>query len=144
METNNKPPLKNTYSLIPKLRPEISDSIKNLNWDSVEQKLHIKVEETSKLDTIQWMDGIHCIQKKLKEGPFVDLNEDVLTLKITNGDGVEIGNIEFKNISIEQHVCKFNESKNPLSHELVIGYKESKRLPPAPIDSATLDKEWKA
>lgn len=154
MESANPPvqirlegmPANNTFVLIPRHNPSLAKHIDSLIWRAVAKSLHLNVDETPDLDVFRWMEYMRNRQREIKEGPFVNLDEDALVLCIKDGAGRPLGCLKFMNLSLEEHSCYFDkDGTGALSHSLIIQYQEVKSIPvseePTNLQKA-VDEEW--
>jgi len=98
------------------------------------------------------MQYIRKQQIEIKKGPFIDLNQDALTLQLQNNVGDEIACLKFKNIDLIDHACDLIQNlefqKDCLIHKLLLGYQEveiihKKKEDAIPfIANVVADEEW--
>lgn len=137
------PPCMARFLLIPQHKPDLAKQIYKVAWHATRKQLHLMVSETADLSIVEWIEYINKRQKQIKEGPFVDLNQDALTLEIVDPVGNDLGRIKFKNLSVEDHECFFDRTVlENLHHTLVIGYQEYERVKPRK-HPVTDDQEWR-
>ena len=144
-------PSKGIFYLIPRHQPELAGSITDVKWNMVAKNLCVIAKETPDMGVCRWMEYMNKRQKQIKEGPFVDLNDDALLLRMFDSQSHEVTRIKFKNLSLKNHSCVFenNEMEN-LQHEMLIEYQECDMSPdpePENLKRATnelTDKEWQS
>lgn len=139
---SQSPPTSARFVLVPKHKPELSQQICGVVWHATKKQLEITAHETANLAIIEWMDYIHQRQKQINEGPFVDLNQDALTLQLVDPVGQELGRVMFKILTLNDHECVFDRSSlETVTHRMVIGYQEYKQIPRK--SSVPDDEEWR-
>ena len=140
-------PTSHNYVLVPRHKPELAKNIRKVTWQAVTKQLHITILETPDLDVFAWMEYLRNRRKEIETGPFVDMNEDALILKIFDGDHRELGRLRFRNFSLEKHLCCFNsECVGGLQHRIAIHYEDVDKLPFEVEETVNaqkeVDKEW--
>jgi len=139
------------YWLIPRHKPALSESIKDVCWEAVDKTLLLFVEETSSLDVYSWMEYMRERKKQAQEGPFINLDEDALMLKMYDGGWNFLGGFKFVNLTLIKHQCHLSKmdhgygTVSALAHRLTIQYEEVKvvDLPEEPKNAQeAVDEEW--
>lgn len=137
------PPSAARFLLIPQHKPDLAQQIHRVSWCATKKQLHVWVSETADLSVVEWIEFIHKRQKQIKEGPFVDLDQDALTLELVDGRGEVLGRVKFKNLSLEGHEVGFDRAvMETLVHYLIIGYQEYERIR-VKRRPVTDDDEWR-
>lgn len=118
-------PTTGIFCLIPSQQPELGKQIDKVVWKAQDKTIQVDIKETPDLGVCRWMEYIHQRQKQIKEGPFVDLDEDALILKMFDSQNREVARLKFQNISLQDHHCKFcKDSTSNLTHYLVVEYQQ--------------------
>jgi hypothetical protein len=142
------PPCMGIYKLIPSQQPKLAEMIEEVVWQIKSKELAITIKETANLDVYLWMEYMHDQQKRLQEGPFVDMNEGAVTLRMFDSQSREVARMKFKNVSLKDHACVFGDKKTEnLSHNLLIGYQECERVDLQTTVTASdesMDGEWQS
>jgi len=137
------PPSAGIYSLIPRQQPELAKMVVRVVWQSNSKALYVSIKETPDLGVYRWMEYMESQHKQAKEGPFVDLNENALSLKMFDSQNRVVAVMQFKNLNYAGHSCEFVEgSTDTLVHHLTISYQECEKSQRPTTD--TSDKEWQS
>jgi hypothetical protein len=119
MIQDNEP---NSFNLIFKSVPKLSEQVEHLYWDSSAKILKLILKETSEFHVYRWVNEIKKYCAEIKKSPFHHMEKDTLTLQFLSDNNVLI-KIQFTDLKIEQHCCNLKANfKNPLKYKVVVSY----------------------
>ena len=123
-------PTSMNYWLVPKHKPDLGKNIKDVHWEAIDKTLNILVEETAAMDVFHWMEYMRERKKQAQEGPFINLDEDALMLKVCDGAEVLLACFRFSNLTLVHHQCRLSKDSvgytagSAMTHRLTIRYEE--------------------
>ena len=140
------------FKFVPKQMPHLAEYVKSVKWSSDSKRILLEIAETPAFDVYTWIEYIDKRQKEIQKGPFVNLNEDLISLHFLDENDQEIAQVKLINISLARHCCKLNaegSKDKPLRHQIVLGYQEEKLILPPPeetepdqFNNNVADEEW--
>ena len=104
-KVKNTQPLADKMQVALKSIPHISKFIHSFIWNEASKTAEIVVFETPKLEAISWIRSINEKRKEAQKGPFVDLEEDAITLTLFDDLNKEVGEFKFSNFDLLDHEC---------------------------------------
>jgi hypothetical protein len=161
--TRNGKPTQSHFVFRPRVFPQLSNYVLNLNWNSVSKTIKVDFNETPNFEVYEWIKYIQEKSIEVQKSPFSDLDANCLSITFQDSKGKDVADVKFKNLSIADHNCSLvkasqEDSDNPttdfLVQTVVLGYQYTEFLLsksredeifekfPAPPQEAAADQEW--
>jgi hypothetical protein len=157
--TRNGKPSQSRFVFRPRVFPQLSNYVVNLNWNSVSRTIKVDFNETPNFEVYEWIKYIQEKSIEVQKSPFSDLDANCLSITFQDCKGKDIADIKFKNLSIADHNCSLvkesdDHANNFLVQTVVLGYQYTEFLLsksredeifekfPAPPQEAAADQEW--
>jgi hypothetical protein len=129
---SKRDPTAYNFRFVPASAKEVQSLVLDVNWNSVEKTISLKVKENVHFDVYNWVESIKKTYVETQKGPFVDLDQDAILLHFLDHLGHEVSTMKFKELKLVAHEVNLAYKKeNPakdLIHKIKIQYKDAEQI----------------